>query len=323
MAPAKNDIQQNVLISAMGKGMQVEGFYLVRNMNIKTSASNKAYGDYTLGDQTGEINGKLWDVSEPDKCPKVGDFIKVRGLVTEWQGKLQLRMDKFRPVQDGDGVTLDDMVPAAPEKPAEMVDSIDGYVEKIRNIDIKSIVTLLLDEKRELLGYYPAALKNHHAIRSGLAFHTLSMLRMADGALAVYDFLDQDLVYAGVILHDLAKTDELEAGESGVAVQYSMEGILLGHIQQGVLMIGRAGEKLGCDKEIVAMLQHMILAHHYEPEFGSPKRPAFPEGELLHYLDVLDARMYDMHKILENQEPGSFSDNVWTLHNRKLYKKTF
>ena len=323
MTPGKSEIQQRVPISQMGKGMQVEGFYLVRNMNIKTSANNKAYGDYTLGDQTGEINAKLWDVSEPDKCPKVGDFIKVRGLVTEWQGKLQLRMDRFRPVQPEDGVTLDGMVPAAPESPQAMVEAIESYVARIDHIDIKSIVTLLLDEKRPLLAYYPAALKNHHAIRAGLAFHTLSMLRMADGVLAVYDFLDKDLVYAGVILHDLAKTDELEAGESGVAVQYSVEGMLLGHISQGVMMIGRAGETLGCDKEVVTLLQHMILAHHYEPEFGSPKRPAFPEAEVLHYLDVLDARMYDMHKILENQEEGTFSDSIWTLHNRRLYKKTF
>lgn len=323
MPPVKNDIQQNVHIADMAKGMQAEGFYLVRNMNIKTSASNKSYGDYTLGDQTGEINGKLWDVSDLEKCPKVGDFIKVRGLVTEWQGKLQFRMDMVRPVDARDGVSMGAMVPAAPEDPEEMVSCLEAYVERIGNVDIKSIVTLLLDEKKPLLAYYPAALKNHHSIRAGLAYHTLSMLRMADGVLQVYPFLDKDLLYAGVILHDLAKTDELEAGESGVAVQYTMEGVLLGHITQGMLMIGRAGETLGCSQEITTMLQHMILSHHYEPEFGSPKRPAFPEGEVLHYLDILDARMYDMHKVLENQQPGSFSENIWLLENRKLYKKTF
>lgn len=314
--------QEFLKIQDFEKGQPATGFYIVRNAALKTSANNKNYGDLTLGDASGEINAKIWTIP-PEGLPNVGDFIKTQGLVTEWQGKLQYRIDKFRPVKEGDPVDMGSMIPCAPETPESMLREIEGFAGRIRNIDIKSIVLLILDERREALSYYPAALKNHHAIRSGLAYHTLSMLRVAEGVLRVYDYLDSDLVYGGVILHDMAKIDELEAGTGGIASQYTPSGQLLGHITQGILMVGKAGEQLDCDPEVVTLLQHMILSHHYEPEYGSPKRPAFPEAEVLHYLDVLDARMYDMRKTLENQQPGTFSETLWTLHNRRLYRTVF
>jgi len=106
-------------------------------------------------------------------------------------------------------------------------------------------------------------------------------------------------------------------------VDYSTRGMLLGHIAQGVAYLEKIGGELGTDPEILMMLQHMMLSHHYEPEYGSPRRPMFPEAEILHYLDMIDTRMYDMQKALEGVPPGSFTDKMWTLHNRKLYKKTF
>ena len=138
--------------------------------------------------------------------------------------------------------------------------------------------------------------------------------------LAVYPFLRRDLLFAGVIIHDLAKTEELDAKNTGIATQYTREGALLGHITQGIVLVDRLGRRLGTDTERITLLEHMILSHHYEPEFGSPKRPMFPEAEVLHYLDILDARMYDFQKIEESLKPGEFSEPVWLLQNRKLYK---
>ena len=138
----------------------------------------------------------------------------------------------------------------------------------------------------------------------------------------VYTNLNQDLVLAGVILHDMEKLDEIESGTDGIATGYSFEGQLLGHIIQGIKMIDRITLELGISREKALMVEHMILAHHYEPEFGSPKKPLFPEAEVLHYLDILDARMFDMQAALEATEPGAFSDRIWTLDNRKLYKPT-
>ena len=136
----------------------------------------------------------------------------------------------------------------------------------------------------------------------------------------VYTNLDRDLVAAGVILHDIEKLNEIESESDGIATGYSFEGQMLGHIIQGVKTIDRLTAELGFPREKAIMLEHMILAHHYEPEFGSPKKPLFPEAEVLHYLDILDARMFDMQAALDATEPGEFSDRVWTLDNRRLYK---
>ena len=310
-------------ISKLIKGETAVVYCIVHNMNIKTSTNNKTYGDYTLCDASGEINAKLWDVSDENACPQAGDIIKIKGLVTEWQGSLQFRMDKFRPVNESDNIDISQMVPSAPYTPEEMLKIIKEYLSKIENEDIRKLTIEMLREFSDYLPLHPAALHNHHAIRSGLLYHTTTMLKSAEVLLAIYTHLNDDLVYAGVILHDICKTIEIEAGDAGIATQYSRDGLLLGHIVQGIIALAAAGEKTGCDKEIVAMIQHILLSHHYEPEYGSPRRPMFPEAELVHYLDMIDTRMYDMKKELTNIEEGEFSPPIWTLHKRRLYKKTF
>jgi 3'-5' exoribonuclease len=142
-----------------------------------------------------------------------------------------------------------------------------------------------------------------------------------EGLCQVYTILDRSLVVAGVILHDMQKLNEIMSNELGIANEYSFEGNMLGHLVLGVRELEKEMEKIGFSREKAVMVEHMILAHHYEPEFGSPKRPMFPEAEILHYLDVMDARIFDMEDALRNTEPGSFSDKVWTLENRKIYKR--
>lgn len=310
-------------VSDLKKGMTVTGFYLVKTAVIKNSASGSSqYGDYTLADETGEINGKIWDVAEPALCPQAGNIIKLQGLVTEYQGKLQFRMDKFRDAVADDPIDPAKMVPAAPMSGDVMYDAVMEYTMKIKNEKLCLLVMTVLEEQREKLLIWPAAVKNHHSIRSGLLYHTLTMLRNGEGMTKVYDFLQSDLIYAGAILHDIAKLYELNATNTGIATEYSREGMLLGHIVQGILYVEKTAEKVGLEPAITTLLQHMLLSHHYEPEFGSPRRPMFPEAEILHYLDIIDSRMYDMQKALDTTAPGAFSDRLWTLHNRQLYSMT-
>ena len=306
-------------IEHFAKGMTVTGFYLVKSMNLKTSASNKQYGDYVLADQTGEIPAKVWNVDSPSALPAAGTFLKVQGLVTDWQGKLQLRMDRYREVQDSDPVDISSVVPSAPEPASDMMQELMGYANAIENPDLKKLVLTAIESKKEQLEYWPGALKNHHSIRSGLIFHTLSILRLADGVLSVYDFLQSDWLYAGIICHDLAKTEEMDAEISGAASQFTLEGRLLGHISQGVLLVDRVGREIGTPKDMLTILEHMILAHHELPEYGSPRRPMFAEAEVLHYLDTLDARMYDFELGTRSLKPGQFSDAIWTLENRRIF----
>ncbi len=168
--------------------------------------------------------------------------------------------------------------------------------------------------------YYPAASKNHHAEFGGLLYHMKRMLMTGVRVCEVYTNLNRDLVVTGVIIHDIEKINEIESNELGISPGYSFEGKMLGHIIQGIKTIDRLTLEMDFPREKAIMLEHMILSHHYEPEFGSPKKPLFPEAEILHYLDIIDARMYDMEDALVATQPGEISERVFTLENRQLYK---
>lgn len=308
-------------INQFAAGDYIEGFYLIKSMDCKVTSNNKKYLDFILVDKTGEINAKLWEFTEgDDEKYKDNLLIKIRGNVTQWQGKNQLKIEKIRQIQSEDNVNIEDFVPVAPEDPKLMFGEVLKYIEKIKNSHIKKITNYIVNENREKLLYYPAAKSNHHSIRSGLLYHIKRMLMTADRLSEVYQNLNRDLLFAGVILHDIAKIYEMDANKLGIVSEYTDEGQLLGHIIQGVKIVDKVSEKIGIDKEISMLLQHMILSHHNEPEFGSPKPPMIPEAEILHYLDMIDARMYDMEKALDGIEPKNFSDKIWVLNKRKLYK---
>lgn len=308
-------------IKELKTGDAVQQFFLIKTVECKVSTNNKKYLDLTLVDKTGDINAKLWDVSQQDELKYVNHaLIKVRGVAHEWQGRMQLKLENIRLAVPEDNIDIADFVPAAPYAAGVMYDEVTAYINKIGNKDIKEIVRRIIEIKKDKLMIYPAAKQNHHAVRSGLLYHILTMLKLGEKVSEVYTTLNRDLLFAGIILHDMAKLDEMEAGDLGIVSNYTVEGELLGHIIQGIKLIDRIAEEVGAKKEVAMLLEHMILSHHYEPEFGSPKRPMIPEAEILHYLDTIDARMYDMKKVLENTEAGGLSDKVWLLHNRKLYK---
>lgn len=308
-------------VNTFAKGETIQGYYMLKSVSLKTSNTNNRYFDLTIADQTGEVNGKIWDtemVSNIDM--EDGLLVKIKGLVNEWQGQLQVKVERIRKVNAADKVRIEDFIPSAPYSSEEMLADIRSYANRIQDQGIQQITNTLLDENNEKLKHYPAAMKNHHSIRGGLLYHITTMLKMAERVLEVYNHLNPDLLYAGVILHDLAKIQEMDANDLGVVSAYTTEGMLLGHIVQGIKDIERVGSRINADREIIVLLQHMLLSHHYEPEFGSPKRPMILEGEILHYLDMIDARMYDMQKALEPVKPGEFSDKAWLLNNRQMYR---
>ena len=311
-------------INEMKAGDSIQCFFLIKAVDCKLSNNNKKYLDFTLVDKTGEINAKLWDCSPEDETNYViNKFIKVKGTVIEWQGNLQIRIDKIRLVKDEDGIKIEDYIPSAPYTGEYLFNEVMSYIDRIKNQDLYQIVTYLVEMKKSKLLVYPAAMKNHHSIRSGLLYHIVRMLYAGDKLSDIYNIVNKELLFAGIILHDIAKIEEYDANELGIVSDYNTEGQLLGHIIQGITMIDNAANYLGIDSEIAMLLKHMILTHHYEPEYGSPKKPMIPEAEMLHYLDILDARMYDMEKALSRVEPSGFSEKIWTLDNRKVYKPKF
>jgi 3'-5' exoribonuclease len=303
---------------------EIQDFFMVKAIAIKIGSNKKQYLDMLVCDKTGELTAKKWDVADAE-LPTLneiaeGDIIKLKGSVTEWNGMRQLRVLKLRKAVPEDNAELMDFIKAAPEKAADMYDFILNAAEAMQDDELRKLCLRVLTDNKEKLMYYPAAAKNHHAELSGLLYHMKRMLMTAERVCEVYMNLNRDLVVSGVILHDMEKLNEIEADTMGIASGYSFEGQLLGHLVQGIKSVDRLADELGVGEEKKIMLEHMILSHHYEPDFGSPKKPLFPEAEILHYLDMIDARMYDMQEALEATFPGEFSDRVWTLDNRRLYK---
>lgn len=314
---------ENKKIGEFIKGDKIEGFYLVKTSDCKitnNSTTNK-YLDLTLIDSTGEINAKLWEcVNGIETVIKENILVKVRAVVTEYRGRLQLKIDKIRCAVEEDNIDIDEFIMAAPYKSEDMFEIIIDYIEKMENQYIKGITEAIVSKVSDKLMHYPAAKSNHHAIKGGLLYHVTTMLKVAEKLMDIYTYLNKDLVYAGVILHDIAKIKEMESSELGIVSRYSVEGQLLGHIIQGINMIDEAGKSIGADQEVIMLLQHMVLTHHYEPEYGSPKKPMIPEAELLHHLDVIDARMYDMQKAIRDVKEGEFSDKIYSLDGISIYK---
>lgn len=302
-------------------GDEIQGYFIVKSVNVKTSSNNKLYLDLTLGDQTGEINGKVWDVND-DMVTQytAGSVVKAKGTVTSWQNNLQLKVIRVRVATDTDEINYDTLIQSAPLKPEDMYAYIQSMVEAMENEEIKKLVKFLVEEKEEKFLTHPAAKRNHHAIRSGLIYHVYRMLKSGQALSGVYTNINTDLLYAGIILHDLEKINEMDADRLGIVSDYTKEGQLLGHIIMGIKRIDEAAKQLEVSDEVSQLLQHMVLTHHYEPEYGSPKKPMMPEGELLHYIDMIDARMYDMDKALDTVGAGEFSEPVFVLDRRRIYK---
>lgn len=305
-------------------GENVEDFFILKSLVIRTANNGNKYADLILADKSGEMVTKIWDLNK-EVLPVIEalsekDIVKIRGVVNEWNGAKQLKVLRIRKRAEKDAIVLADFIKASPIPGREMYESVLACAQNMKDRDYREIATLLLERNEDRLLYFPAAAKNHHAEMGGLLYHVLRMLQNAEAMCGVYSILNPDLLKCGVILHDIAKLQEIDADQYGMADRYTFEGQMLGHIVQGIKIIDRASEELEIPQEKRILLEHMLLSHHYEPEFGSPKKPLFAEAEMLHYLDIIDARIYDMENALKNVEAGDFSEKVWTMDNRKLYK---
>lgn len=298
----------------------VEGFCLVKSLEVKKTAKGVPFLDLILTDSSGEIVAKLWDYKEDTHaCVKLNALVKIRGTISMFNDAPQLRVDRVRAAIEADGVRMEDFVPSADYSGEAMLSYLIETVNRFENAQLKKLTLTVLERNTEKLLYWPAAFKLHHAIRGGLLYHTLSILKLAQAISNIYPSVEKDLLFTGVILHDVAKIEEFDVSESGVVSAYTVEGSLIGHLVRGAMNIEKIGEDLGIDKELLMLVEHMILSHHGEPEFGAAVRPMFLEAELLSQLDLLDARIYEISQAVSEVEPGDFTARQWALDNRKLY----
>lgn len=305
-------------IADLRPGMVFQGFLLVRSSELRKDKKGNPMVNLNLADKSGELSAINWNSGAT--VFDVGSIVLVRGLLNDFNGRLQLKVDMIRQSVPTDDVDMTAIIPAAPRSAKEMTDEILNCVEQFESATLKSVTSALLSEYADKLSYYPAAQRIHHAEMGGLLHHTTSMLQAAKGMAEVYPILNKDLLFAGVILHDLCKMDELDSDRYGVVRDYTRNGLLLGHLVMGVTRIQQAADRLGlADEEEVVLLQHMILSHHGETEYGSPKAPMFLEAEMLHWLDMIDARINDMQTNQEKVSPGSFTEKIWSL-DRRVYR---
>lgn len=309
-----------MLIQSLVKGQKLEGeVFLIKKFEVKQAKNGSLFADITFSNNEGEITAKMWDVSaEFAAAYDAGQFAQVNATVQSYNDSLQLIVNKISPVIPTQS-QLENLIECAPYPSEDMYNAIVKVISEGKNEDIKKLTLHMLEINKDKLLYYPAAKSFHHAVKGGLLYHTYSMMRSAKALLKIYDFMDDDLVYAGVALHDLCKLREIMSDENGISDSYTLEGRLLGHITMMVCDIQSEAEKLGIDPEVTLLLKHMVLSHHFYPEFGSPVMPMFPEAELLHYVDVLDSRMDQFRKTMSATPEKEFSEKVWILDKRSVY----
>lgn len=290
-----------VLLTSVGRGVTNKG---------------APYLSFTLQDNTGMMDAKYWNVpQELLDSYQAGQIIDVTGDVISHQKQLQFRIQKTSVVEEE--IEIAQFVPEGPIAKEELIEGVTTYLQQIKNTTIYTLVHAVFEKYEKDFFTYPAATKNHHDFVGGLATHVLGMLSLGDAICAQYPSLNRDLLIAGIFLHDMGKLTELSGA---IIAEYTLKGKLLGHISIMQAELDKMADTLGICGEEVTLLRHMILSHHGVYEYGSPVLPMIPEAEMLYLIDNIDARMNTMEKALKQAQPGEFTQRIFALENRSLYK---
>ena len=312
-------MEYNKRIDEFSVGDTVEGFYVLRSAQIKTSNSGKPFLAAVLTDCSGAIDAKAWDYAGPIGSAQDGKIIKIRGTVSEYRGSLQITLDRIRLSDARDPVDLSALVPVAPVDAEATFAAVMKLTASIEDEDYRRVCTTMLARHEAAFRAIPAAKSVHHGFLNGLLMHTANMLRTADYLAGLYaDTVDRSLLLAGTLLHDFAKEQEFAFSELGLVTDYSVKGELLGHLVMGAQEVAAVAKELGVPEEKSVLLQHMILSHHGEPEFGAAVRPMCAESELLSLIDQIDSRMEIYREALADLTPGRFSQRIFAL-DKKIY----
>ena len=292
-------------------GEDMDLVLLLKDSSLRTSKNGKQYLVLQFSDSSGTIRGNLWNASQQDADTfSPGTIVELSGKREEYQDRPQIRIYDLRVVGPNEGYDLNQFVHSAPIKQKDLEEEINKRVFEILNPTWNRIVRYLLKKWNKQFFSYPAGKSNHHAVRNGLAFHTVSMLRDAEGIANTY---------AGCILHDMGKVIELSGP---VATKYTTEGNLIGHLVLIDEQIMLAAHELKIDEhsEDLMLLRHLVLSHHGLPEYGAAHRPVVLEAEVLHKIDDLDATVYAITNALQQTKPGEFTETIKSQDNRRFYR---
>ncbi len=305
------------MINDVKVGDQVEMILKIQNLQYKKTPSNQEYASLVGYDCKEYIDVKVWKLSQNEKeILENGKICVFKGTIKDYQGKKQLNVDSIVEANEKE-INLDEFYEKAPVSMEALQKEISAYIIKIKNPILRKIVLTAVMKYQFAYFEYPAAVSIHHNYISGLAYHVYSMLRLSGPYLENYPYINKDLVYAGIILHDIGKVKELSGSKS---VSYTKEGNLLGHITIGQNILHEICVELNFeDTEEALMLEHIILSHHGKLEYGSPKEPQIPEAALIFLLDYADSRFACLKRYAEETEKGKYTDPVFAFDKRSFY----
>ena len=310
----------NKMIADMAVSDEVEGFYILKAAYPNTTASGKPFLSATLSDRSGAIEIKVWDYTGPITAADEGKVVKIRGNVSEFRGTPQITVDRIRLADDNGQYDVSALVPVAPIDVDATMDELKSLIASIEDEDYRKVCQIFLEQHYDAWKNTPAAKSVHHGFLSGLLMHTTTMMKIADFLAGLYgDIIDRSLLLAGTFLHDFGKQQEFTLSQLGLVTDYSVKGQLLGHLVIGAQEVAKLAAEMGMSEDKSVLLQHMILSHHGEPEFGAAVKPICAESELLSQIDMIDSRMEIYRETLQDLRVGEVSNRIFAL-DKRVYK---
>lgn len=298
-------------------GESFTGFFILKNVFNKVTNTGKPYLACSLADASLMVEAKVWDYAGPIGPADEGKVAKIQGQMQEFKGAPQVKVDRIRLASEQDQFDLADLVPVAPINLDAAYARVMSVVETLEDADYRAVCQEFLRRHGEGLKTVPAAKSVHHGFVGGLLMHTAYMLETAEFLARLYaSVIDRDLLLAGTLLHDIAKLEEFVVSQLGIVTEYSVKGQLLGHLVIGAQEAAEVCKELNVPEEKSVLLQHLLLSHHGQPEFGAAVVPMCAEAELLNYIDNIDAKMEIYRENLEKIQPGTFSPRIFALEKR-------
>lgn len=297
-----------------------EGFAVVKGFRIATSG-NKERLVMTLSDSDDSIDAVMWSPFTEIYFEN-GDIAYAEGKLGDYNNKPQITLTKIRHTNDSDEFDVDSLLPTIKQDRNELYDRCIELASSVEDKDYANLCLQLLDDYKNKYLIAPAAISLHHAVRGGLLLHTLTVAVLADKICEIYPMLNRSVLIVAALLHDIGKLFEIKFDENGVAGEYTIDGQLIGHIVRGTNIIRAKAKEMKIKEGKVKLLEHMILSHHGKLEYGSAVIPKTMEAFVLSVLDNLDASMYEFNDTLKNLEDNEFSNSLWFLDNRKIFRPT-
>lgn len=304
-------------IKEFNEGERLTTQLLVSSVSHGTNSLGSPYMNLELKDCTGSLPSKKWEIEEGDEAIFVaGNVVEMTIEVIKYRDALQGKVLTGKLVKPED-VDIIRFIQNPPRPKEELEKEFYQFVNSIKDETCKALLDYFIEKNKNTLFVYPAASSIHHEYSSGLLMHTVSMAKLGEFVAANYPNINRDLLITGIILHDVGKLKELEGP---IVFHYSLEGKLIGHISIMAAEIKEASNKLGLNNETSLLLQHMILSHHGQLEYGSPVMPLTSEALALSMIDNLDSKMTILNKALDETEVGGYTNKIFPLDGRQFYK---